>query len=178
MSYFQQSIAFASGAGVPGEAYNNGPIRSQPFILNSVSAANNVFGRAFTVVSQGVAQAGNPSALADSKLAGVLVNPKGSALYGTSGAPLAPTLTLPNSVNAEIANMGSIWVTLPAAAAIGDWVVYDNTTGALSTVTPGTALAAGTSALNAIVDVFTVSAAGLAVITMTKLPGVPVTAAP
>jgi hypothetical protein len=66
--------------------------------------------------------------------------------------------------------MGSYWVTLPGAAAIGDWVIYDQTTGAIDTVTPGTSLPMGKSWGNAIVDYFTVSGAGLAVITMN--PGV------
>jgi len=170
-SQFQQSIYRVSGAGVPGEAYNDSPSRVQPFSLNSTDPTKNTFGTAFTVQSEGIAQSGN---VAGNKVyAGILVNPKGSALYGQV---VNATLTLPNGAVAELATMGSWWVTLPAAAAIGDVVIYDNTTGALSTIAPGVALPTGKSPAFANVDFFTVSGAGLAVITMTTLPGVPVPA--
>ena len=95
-----------------------------------------------------------------------MVDPKNIALFGAGGIPLAPTLVVPNFTQVECASMGSYVVTLPAAAAIGDYVVYNTTTGAISTITPSTPLAGGTAFANAIVDYYTVGAAGLAVITM------------
>jgi hypothetical protein len=159
---FQSTVNQFSGAGVVGELFDDGPLRAQPYQLDSSSADNNVFGRAFTIVSQGVAQAGGTGIFA-----GILVNPKTSASVGDSSSPLNPTLTLPNFSQAEILTMGSIWVTLPAAAAIGDQVVYDTTTGVLSTISPGNNLPVGTAFAYAVVDRFTVTAAGLAVITLT-----------
>jgi len=95
------------------------------------------------------------------------------ALFGSAGIPLNPTLTVPNFTQVECATEGTYWVTLPAAAAIGDYVIYDNTTGALSTITPSTPLPVGKTFANAVVDYYTVSGAGLAVITITPTLVIP-----
>lgn len=169
---YQSEVFFSTGFGVPGELYDSGPVRAQPFTLDSVLASYNVFGRAFTVVSEGIAQAGNPTGTA--VFAGILVAPKTQASYGSASGTLAPTLTLANNVEAELLTMGSIVVTLPAAADIGDLVIFDNTTGALETIAPGDALPALKTFANAIVDRFTVTDAGLAVIKLTDAPVAPV----
>lgn len=165
---FQSTVFFKSGAGIPGELYTNGPYRSQSYIINSSSAALNIIGAtAFSITLQGIAAAGNTTGAL--VFAGILATPKNQPLQGTvAGGTLAPTLTLPNYAQADLITMGSLWVTLPAAAAIGDYVIFDNTTGVLSTITPGTALPSGKTFANAVVDYFTVTAAGLAVITMTN----------
>lgn len=169
---FQSTVFLQQGFGVAGELFTDSPRRAESFILNSADAAYNVFGRAFTVTSEGVAAAGGTN-----PFAGFLVNPKGSVLQGTqAGGSLAPTLTLPNYAQGELLTMGSIIVNLPAAAAIGDLVVYDNTTGALSTITPSAALPVGTTFAQAKVDYFTVTAAGLAVITVSPTIKIPVLA--
>lgn len=161
---FQSSVAINQGFGVPGELYTDAPYRAQSFTINSASAAYNIIGAtACTITSQGVCQAGSAGTLG---YAGILVDPKNVALFGTGGIPLAPTLTVPNYTQVECLTMGTIVVTLPGAAAIGDYVVYDNTTGALSTVAAGASLPVGKSWANAIVDYYTVSGAGLAVITV------------
>jgi hypothetical protein len=160
-----QTTVFAQmGFGVPGELFDSGPVRAQPYNLVSASASYNVFGSAFTFLSQGTAQAGNPGGSA--VFVGILVNPKGSASAGTSGAPLAPTLTLPNNAPAELLTEGSIIVSLPAAANVGDLVVFDNTTGALSTIAPTAEIPSGKSPAFAFVDRFPITAASLAVITL------------
>lgn len=56
--------------------------------------------------------------------------------------------------------MGTIVVTLPAACAIGDLVVYDNTTGAISTIAPAAALPVGKTFANAVVAYITPNAVG------------------
>jgi len=166
---FQSTVAIYQGMGVPGEQYSDGPWRAQAFTINSASAAYNVIGTAMcSVTSQGFCAAGNSGGTAP--FAGLLVDPKDVALFGTGGIPLAPTLTVPNNTAVECATMGSYVVTLPNTANIGDWVIYDNTTGAIASVAPGTSLPSGKSWGNAIVDYFTVTVAGLAVITMN--PGV------
>ena len=166
---FQSSVFPVSGLGVVGDLYTDGPHRAQSFILNSSDAANNVFGRVFTKSSEGVARAGGTGIFA-----GFLCNPKGHASYGTAvGGPLAPTLTLANYTQADLLTMGSILVALPAAAAIGDIVLYNTTTGALSTIAPGATYPSGTLPAHAVVDYFTVSSAGLAVITVTDVPPIP-----
>lgn len=166
---FQSSVQIYQGAGVPGEQYSDSPWRAQSYTIDSASAADNIIGATMcSITSQGFVAAGNSGGTA--VFAGLLVDPKNIALFGTGGIPLAPTLTVPNFTQIECATMGSFWVTLPGAANIGDWVIYDETTGAISTVAPGTSLPSGNLWGNAVVDYFTVSVAGLGVITMN--PGV------
>lgn len=163
---FQSQVNLAMGLGVIGELFSDGPTRAAPFILDSADAAYNVVGRAFTVKSEGVAQAGGAGTL---PLAGILIHPKAYALQGAAAGALAPTLTLANDVVGEFLTMGEIIVTLPGAAAIGDYVVYNTTTGVLATTADPETPGAGNALLpNARVTRFTVSGAGLAVITLTN----------
>jgi hypothetical protein len=172
---FQSTINYSTALGVPGEIYDNSSTRVQPFNLNSADASYNVFGRAFSIVSEGVVAAGNTTG--SLVFGGILVAPKSSPLYGTSGGTLNPSLTLPNNQLGALLNMGQIIVTLPAAAAIGDLVIFDNTTGILETIAPNADLPSGKSPAFAVVTRFTVSAAGLAVIQVTTTPTIPVPAA-
>lgn len=161
---FQQTVYLQQGFGVPGELFTDGPYIALPYTINSAEAAYNIIGATVcTVTSQGFCQAGSGGSYG---FAGFLVAPKDQALFGTGGQPLSPTLTVNNYDVVECLTMGAIIVTLPAAANIGDYVVYNNTTGAISTITPSTPLASGTTFANAIVTEFTVSGAGLAVITV------------
>ena len=242
---FQSTVSQAQGFGVPGEQFTDGPWRAEAYTIESASAAYNIIGAtACSVTSQGFCAAGKTSA--NLPFAGILVDPKDVALFGAGGQPLAPSLTVPNFTAVECATMGSFIVTLPAAAAIGDKVIFDNVTGALSTIStapfqlsggttstdqtvtmastagvqvgmgvsgagiplgavvdsiiantsieisiPATATAtvpltftptgnllpAGKSFANAVVDYYTVSGAGLAVITMTPALVIPQPAA-
>jgi hypothetical protein len=163
---FQSTIQTAMGAGLPGELFDDGPRRAQPFTLRSDSAADNVFGRAFTVLSEGVAEAGKDGSQV---FAGILINPKAAPLYGVSGDPYGASLTVPNEYIGELLSEGSIWVTLPAAANIGDAVYFTDATGVITTTAPGAAAPANSTLIKgAFVDRFTVTAAGLAVITLTN----------
>ena len=169
---FQSAVSLAQGFGVPGEQFTDGPTRAETFTINSASAAYNIIGAtACSVTSQGFCAAGNTSGVLP--FAGILVDPKDVALFGTGGVPLAPTLTVPNFTIVECATMGSFVVTLPGAAAIGDSVIFDNTTGALSTIATAAALPSGKTFANALVDYYTVAGAGLAVITMTPALVIP-----
>ena len=169
---FQSAVSLAQGFGVPGEQFTDGPTRAETFTINSASAAYNIIGAtACSVTSQGFCAAGNTSGVLP--FAGILVDPKDVALFGTGGVPLAPTLTVPNFTIVECATMGSFVVTLPGAAAIGDSVIFDNTTGALTTIAPAAALPSGKTFANALVDYYTVAGAGLAVITMTPALVIP-----
>lgn len=171
---FQTTVSLTPGLGVAGDIYNDGPYRAQSYILTSDDAAYNVFGRAFTITGQGVAKAGG---LASLPFAGILVNSKVHALLGTAaGGSLAPSLTLPNYTQADLMTEGSCIVALAAAAAIGDLVVYDVVTGVLSTIAPGANLPVGKAFTCGIVDYYTVSGAGLAVITLTPTLTIPVLA--
>jgi hypothetical protein len=163
---FQSTVRELLANGVVGELAFEGPLRAQPANLNSASAANNVIGRAFTFTEQGVAAAGGTGAFA-----GILANPKAYALQGTTaGGSLAPTLALPNGAIGEFVTMGIMYVTLPAVADIGALVIYATATGILSTVPAGTTDAGVGNAFvpNAVVSHYDVTAAGLAVITLTN----------
>lgn len=156
---FQSTITGAQAYGIPGELAFEGPLRAQAAVLNSADAANNVFGRYFTLSAEGVAQAGGAGSIG-----GILANPKGSVSYGTTAnGPLAPTSTIANGEIGELVTSGIIYVTLPGAAALGDAIKYNTTTGILGSGAPG----AGEAAVpNARVSHFTVAGAGLAVITI------------
>ena len=99
-----------------------------------------------------------------------MVDPKDVALFGSGGISLNPTLVVPNQTIVECATMGSFVVTLPGAANIGDWLIYNSTTGVLSTVAAGSSLPGGYSWAYGVVDYYAVSGAGLAVITLN--PGI------
>lgn len=168
---FQSTVSLQQGFGVPGELYTDSPWRAQSFTLESADATYNVIGAtAYTITSQGIAEAGSGGALG---FAGILANPKDQSLVGTGGDPLAPTLVLPNEAQAELVTMGTMVVTLPAPAAIGDYVLFDNTTGALETMAPSGTLPGGKSFANALVDYYTVTGAGLAVITISPALVIP-----
>ena len=162
----QTTVVINQGLGVPGDIYADSPIRAQSYILKSADPINNVFGRAFTKVAEGQAEAGGTGVFA-----GFLASPKEHASFGTAaGGSLAPTLTLANEVTAAIVSMGTMVVTLPAPAALGDYVYFDLFTGELTTQAPLSAPLVGTAFANAVVDYFTVAAAGLAVIKITDAP--------
>lgn len=171
---FQSTVSRTQGFGVIGELFDDGPLRAQSFIINSSSASNNVFGRGFSITSQGLAAAGNSGGT--HVFAGILVNPKVNVLLGDGTNPLNPSLTLPNFAQATLATEGSFIVTLGAAANIGDLVVYNNTTGILATIAPGANLPVGTSFAYAFVDRYTLTSAGLAVITLQPTLPIPVLA--
>lgn len=163
MSGFQSTVFLQQGFGVPGERFNSSPMRAQSYIINSGSAANNIIGSTCcTITSQGVVAAGGTGIFA-----GFLADPKTIALEGVSGNALGATLVVPNNFQVECVTMGALVVTLPGAAAIGDVVIFNQTTGQISTQTPSTAVPSGSTYAQAVVDYFTVSAAGLAVVTIT-----------
>lgn len=168
---FQSSVSLQQGFGVPGELYTDSPWRAESFTLVSADAAYNIIGAtAYTITSQGVAEAGSGGALG---FAGILANPKEQSLVGVGGDPLAPSLTLPNQAQASLVTMGTMIVTLPDVAEIGDYVLFDNTTGALETMAPSGTLPLGKSFANAIVDYYSVTVAGLAVITISPALVIP-----
>lgn len=163
---FQSTVFVNMGFGVPGELFTDAPYQAQPFTIQSASAAYNIIGATCcTITSQGFCQAGAAGTLG---FAGFLVNPLSQTLFGTGGVPLAPTLTVNNFDVVECLTMGVIIVTLPAAANIGDSVIFDNTTGAIATIAPLAALPSGKTFANAIVSYFTqdVSGSALAVVTV------------
>lgn len=153
---FQSTVNTSVAAGVVGDPAFEGPVRSQPYVLNSADAAYNVIGRAFTVDSEGVAKAGGTGVFA-----GILANPKVYPLRGDTSGTLNPVLTLPNAAKGELVTMGELFVALPAAANIGDRVAYDTTTGALSTTAPTATFTAAQSTTTLTVSAITAGTLGV-----------------
>ena len=162
---FPSTVRADLATGIPGELAFEGPLKARYAILTSPSAANNIVGATYcTMTAEGVARAGGTGALG-----GILANPKVYASYGTvADGPLGSTMTLPNNLNVELVfETDGIVVVLPAAAAIGDEVIYNTTTGALATQAPGATPGAGFARVpNTFVDHRTVAAAGIAIIRM------------
>lgn len=123
----QTTIAFQQATGVPGELAYDGPHRSKPWQLISSPAANVIGATAYTAVSEGIAMAGGTG-----EFVGILINPKAYANFGGNQGGLAPTMTLPDDTIGELLTMGTPFVTLVAAANIGDKVFYNSTSGALT----------------------------------------------
>jgi hypothetical protein len=126
---FQAAVNLYRGFGIVGEKFSDAPAIATSYILNGTQP--NQFGNAFTLVSEGVAQAGG-----DGVFVGILVNPKAHILTGTAGDPLAPSLILPNQTQADLATRGQYIDTLSNAGNIGDLVAYSTTDGSLQSVAP------------------------------------------
>lgn len=154
---FQGSIRYDYAFGVPGEFRKDGPHRAHPGFIVSADATQNVVGRAFTRAANGIVSAGGTGVFH-----GLLANPKVYSSAGASGSPLAPTLTLPNNTQGEFAIMGYIVAVLTnAAAAVGDVVIFNQATGALTSQPAATAVPAGSTLVpNTVVDEFPQPAAG------------------
>lgn len=154
---FQTTVPYDMPFGVPGEIKYSGPNRAQPGFISSALAAYNVVGATiFTQANTGGVVSAGGAISAATTFFGLLANPKLYASFGTTaGGPLAPTMTLPNLIEAEFLLMGEVVVSVPAPCNIGDLLTYNTTTGAIATVAP---IAAFTGAVAA--NVLTVSAMG------------------
>ena len=125
--------------GIPGEFSRSGNQETRGAILASATEANNVVGRAVKTVTGndynvGVAANGNFAGLLSSPKTGIRANLDAQAF-------------LPNATQVEVAERGYMFVTLPAAAAVGDFVYYSNTTGVLATAAPAATAPVGHSRL-------------------------------
>lgn len=160
---FQGSVAVKQGFDVPGEVFQDVPWTVLSYILESSGQPNIIGSTAYTITDDGVAQAGSGGTFG---FAGILCMPKSYTLTGVGGSALAPSKQLADGTQAELLSDGMIAVMLPAAANIGDLVIYNNTTGALATMAPTDQLPVGFSFANAIVSQFTqtISGEGIAII--------------
>lgn len=182
---FQSTVNIWSALGVVGDMAFDGPLRAEPYNLYSAGVPN-VIGNVFTVTG-----GGNPDPTANSALAGtakvggtgafagILINSKEYASYGTSGAagPLNPTMTLPDHSIGMLADMGMFFVQLPGPANVGDLVTYDPATGNLNSITPTTAFTAsiapgGSAGTPDVMTVSAVASGQLAVGQVITAPGV------
>ncbi len=106
---------------------------TQSLIISSPTGVVNQIGYAYTYNSDGTVRCGGTGVFA-----GILAFPKTLASKGTGGDPLAPTFNVNNGVTAAIATMGAIGVLVQQSASIGDWVVYNTTTGQLNSLAHAT----------------------------------------
>lgn len=165
---FQSTVNVNLGFGIPGELIVDGPQRVDSLTLDDVGGT---IGLAFTKSNTtDVASQGGTITPGSIVFAGILVNPKVYASYGAPGGnPLDPTLFLGPNSQGEFLTMGTICVTLVGAANIGDLVQYEEATGILSAITPGSSPAAGYALVpNAVVWNYPQSATGLAAIRLTN----------
>lgn len=160
---FQSQVAIKQGFSVPGDVFQDVPWVVLPYTLFSNGTPNVVGSTAYTITSEGFAEAGNGGSLG---FAGILCIPKSYALFGLNGAPLEATEELPDYTMAELMTQGMLVVSLPNSANIGDYVIYENTTGTLSTIPATDVIPPGYSSAHSIVSQFTqsISGQGLAVI--------------
>lgn len=102
-------------------------------------------------------------------MAGILCNPKAYASYGSTDGTLAPTMNLPDNVTGEFLTMGTVVVSLASAGNIGNQLVYDVNTGAISAVAPGAAAGNGKAYVpNGVVYRYPTSQAGLTAARLTN----------
>lgn len=159
---FQTSVRYDQAFGVPGEIKYDGPSRVAVGLINSASAAYNIIGATiFTQpVGGGTVQAGGVIG-ALNVFFGLLANPKVYASFGTvANGPLAATLVLANNVEAEFLQMGYGVISVPAACNIGDLLIFDNTTGAVSTIKPTTTFSGSIAVTTGVLTVTALTAGG------------------
>lgn len=163
---FQTTVNLEQGFGVPGDIHTSGPTRAEVLIINSSGAANN-YGYAYTKdATTNIARVGGTALFA-----GILGNGKQATLNGTASGALAPTLAVPDYSHGDLFTMGDIVVRVASACKIGDYVVYNTTTGELSTVTnPATPGAGKALVPNAVIYRYPVTATtgGLTVVRLTN----------
>lgn len=132
---FPNKINTGLARGVPGDIATYSPHRGTARFLQSTDAANNVFGRYFTLNTVGeevYAQAGGMGAFG-----GILVHSKEHARCLCGNDPL---FSLPNGKWGTLLEMGCVYIQLPTGvtAKEGDLVKYTVATGVLGVgeVTP------------------------------------------
>lgn len=162
---FQKTIHTEQGFGVAGDIHLESPSRIEPLVVQSGGKAN-VYGYAYTKdTATNIAQIGG--AVASGRVfAGLLVNSKEGALHGG----FEPSLTVADGSVASFATMGDVVIKVSTACKIGDFVVYDEATGELSTVADKSSLGGKQLVPNAVIYRYPVtnSSGGLTVARLTN----------
>lgn len=165
----QSVVRAEQTTGLPGEFAREGPTRAAPWILLSTPESN-VFGHAFTQVSDGNAQVGGDIS-GGVPFVGIMGRPKEHALVGVGTSSLTATDVLADGIVAQMISMGIIYVQLvddggqAVAGDVGTALFFDDTTGAISAGTAG----GGQSVIpNAQIVLEDVAVDGLAIIQLTN----------
>lgn len=129
----QTTINVEQAFGIAGEIYDLTPYRVD---ANEVATAV-TFGTPAGRKSDGTVGAMDSTY---STFAGIFVRPKEEVSYGTSGNPLAPTLTVPAGRTVQIMSMGRVVVAKPTGAWDDGAALYVTSAGVLTTTASGNTL--------------------------------------
>jgi hypothetical protein len=183
MTDFQSQVNVFNTLGFIGQQADNGPVRAQTWNLYSAGQAQSI-GFAFTKSSggnpdptsypPGSSLAGTAQVGGTGQFAGILVNPLEQTLWGSAsvGGALSPSLILPDYSVGALATFGQFFVKLATAANIGNLVYYDNTTGALDSMSPISTFTGVVSTNTLTVSGFVAGGAPLAIGTVISGTGV------
>jgi hypothetical protein len=161
MASFQSTVRQFQTDGLPGEVAREGPVRAQPWNLDSSGTAQ-TFGNIFTQSADGIAEVGGTG-----PFIGLLVRPKEHALLGDGSNALAAVNALPDNANGQLADMGIFFVNVTGTGSVGEVLNFNDTTGLLDLGAPG---AGETAVPNAKLIIEDISGAGtkLAIIQLTN----------
>lgn len=174
MTQFQTVVNINNTLGFVGDFAFDSPRRVKSFNLFS-NGVPNVVGYAYTITSGDNPDPANNSTLAGTaqvggtgQFGGILVGRLEYASFGTTGAPLAPTIILPDNTIGQLCAMGEPFVSLPGGGNPGDLVTYDPLTGALNSIPPtanftGYIVPGGSAGVNDVLHVTAVAAGYLGV---------------
>ena len=129
----QTTINVEQAFGIAGEIYDLTPYR-----VDAREVATAVtFGTPAGLKSDGTVGAMDTTY---STFAGIFVRPKEEVSYGTSGNPLAPTLTVPAGRTVQIMSMGRVVVAKPSGVWADGAALYVTSAGVLTTTASGNTL--------------------------------------
>ena len=129
----QTTINVEQAFGIAGEIYDLTPYRVD---ANEVATAV-TFGTPAGRKSDGTVGAMDSTY---STFVGIFVRPKEEVSYGTSGNPLAPTLTVPAGRTVQIMSMGRVVVAKPTGVWADGAALYVTSAGVLTTTASGNTL--------------------------------------
>lgn len=167
---FQTKINIEQGFGVPGDIHLDSPMRAESLVIDSKGAQKNLVGYAYTKdTATNIAQVGG-SVASGRIFAGILANSKAYPLYPSEEGTLAPSLALPDHVRGDFVTMGDVVIRIKGTAKIGDFVVFDSTTGEISAVADKSNLGGKQLVPNAVIYRYPVtnSEGGLTVVRLTN----------
>ena len=129
----QTTINVEQAFGIAGEIYDLTPYR-----VDAREVATAVtFGTPAGLKSDGTVGAMDATY---STFAGIFVRPKEEVSYGTSGNPLAPTLTVPAGRTVQIMSMGRVVVAKPTGVWADGAALYVTSAGVFTTASSGNTL--------------------------------------
>ena len=130
----QTTINVEQAFGIAGEIYDLTPYRVDARDVATTATFGGVAG-----VSAAGAY-GTMDGTTYTTFAGIFVRPKEEVSYGTSGNPLAPTLTVPAGRTVQIMSMGRVVVAKPTGVWADGAALYVTSAGVFTTAASGNTL--------------------------------------